>query len=136
MHFRAVCLFILGLLAVALQAAPPGVFRKPTYTYGPAQNQNLPIIRIQFDLPNDGVEGDPIISRDRLVHFFQKNHSNILIENSATQIISHDGRWPSTAANVIRMRWYITNSPTAQQDPDNPQTWYWAAMDDDDFVWN
>ncbi|KAJ3869904.1 hypothetical protein EV359DRAFT_59509 [Lentinula novae-zelandiae] len=137
MHFRAVCLFMLGLLAVALQAARPTVFREPTYTYEPVQHQDPPIIGIQFYLPNDHAEGDPIISRDRLVHFFHEYHSrDILIENSATQIISHDGRWPSTAASEIRMWWYITNRPTAHQDPNNPRTWNWVTMESDDFVWH
>ncbi|KAJ3874789.1 hypothetical protein F5051DRAFT_80493 [Lentinula edodes] len=129
MHFRAVCLFILGLLAVVSQAAP-GVPKKANR---PAEDlSKLSIITVDFDLPVGHVEGDPIISRRRLVHFFDVYHPYIVIKKPTVQIISNDDRWPSAAANMITMRWYVSN----RQHPNEPSTWTPSTVESDDCEWD
>ncbi|KAJ3925123.1 MAG: hypothetical protein NXY57DRAFT_129690 [Lentinula lateritia] len=125
MHFRAVCLFILGLLAVVSQAAPgvPGKSKRPAV---------LPIIIVKFHLPNGHEQEDPETNRRRLVHFFHEYHEDILIEKPATQIISHDGHWPSEAATEIGMWWIVSDRRTAQQVAFDQEKWNWGTMEKDE----
>ncbi|KAJ4471071.1 hypothetical protein C8J55DRAFT_563765 [Lentinula edodes] len=136
MHIRAVCLFILGLLAVALQAAPPAVFRGPDrQSDRSAQDQDRPnpIILVKFSL--DGhAQGDPETNRRRVVHFFNEYRKNIsnLIKDASTQIISYDGRWPSTAATDVGMWWIVTDTRTAQPVTFDQEKWTWGLMEKDE----
>ncbi|KAJ3884709.1 hypothetical protein GG344DRAFT_83618 [Lentinula edodes] len=142
MHFRAVCLFILGLLAVALQAARPGVPRRPDrQSDRSAQEQDRlnPIILVKFSLPDGHAQGDPETNRRRVVHFFNEYRKDIsnLIKDASTQIISYDDRWPSRAATDVGMWWIVTDTRTAQSLTFVQEKWTWGLMEEDEgWEWN